>query len=78
MKKLRLVKMTLIPEFVVDDGANLSPLAMHLRNEDGSPVHVQGEIPAAEWPGYAAGKFLDEVADLEARINGGKPAAPKS
>jgi hypothetical protein len=72
MKRLRLVKMTLIPEFVVDDEESLSPLGMHLRNDDGSPLFLSGEVPAAEWPGYASGRFLDDVRALEDQLNGPK------
>jgi hypothetical protein len=68
-KRLRLVSMTLIPHFVVDDGENLSPLEEHLRTEDGAPLSLRGEVTAAQWPTFATGKFLDDVADIEQRLN---------
>lgn len=48
--KLRLVKVHVLPVFVVDDGENIAEIE-----------HPQITIPAAEWPTYSSERFPAEV-----------------
>jgi hypothetical protein len=57
--RLRLVKVVTQATFVLDDGESL---VEQLAN----PVTVS----AAEWPTYAGGRFQEQVAALEAELNG--------
>lgn len=57
MNKLRLLKVIVQPVFVVDDGAELTEHAV-------GPVTV----PAADWPTYATGPFLDAFDELREKI----------
>jgi hypothetical protein len=56
--KLRLVKVICQPVFVLDDGETLTEHAAE-------PMVV----PASEWPSYATGTFLLQVAALQAEIS---------
>jgi hypothetical protein len=68
-KRLRLVSVTIEPHFVVEEDGELSPLELHLRNEDGTPVRLIGSVPASQWAEYPSGKFLADVAEIEDRLN---------
>lgn len=59
MPKLRLLKVIVQPVFVVDDGEGL---VEHVTQ----PV----EVPAAEWPGFAAGRFAEGFEQLRAQVEG--------
>lgn len=69
MKKLRLVRVTVLPEFVIDDGESLSPLSAHVRNEDGSPLVLSTAVLPADWPNYATTDFVKAMKDMEKRLN---------
>jgi hypothetical protein len=62
--RLRLVKVVAQATFVLDDGESLV-------EQVANPVTVS----AAEWPTYANGRFLEQVAALEADLNGAAPEA---
>ena len=64
--RLRLVKVVTQATFVLDDGESLV-------EQVANPVTVT----ANEWPGYANGRFLDQVAALEAELSGATAAAPE-
>jgi hypothetical protein len=68
-KKVRLVKVQVLADFVVDDGETLTPLAAF--GLESPPVAVT----AADWPAFATGPFADAVAALEAQINEAQAAA---
>lgn len=55
--RLRLLKVIVQPVFVVDDGETLT-------EQPAQPVIV----PAAEWPGYAAGRFASDFDILRQRV----------
>jgi hypothetical protein len=57
--KLRLVKVIVQPVFVVDDGESLV-------EQIAQPVNV----PAAEWPTFATGRFLDGFDALRRQVEG--------
>lgn len=58
MMRLRLLKVTVQPVFVVDDGETLTERV-------GQPV----EVTAANWPGFAASAFApDEMAEMQAHL----------
>lgn len=67
---MRLLKVVVMPEFVVeDDDGNLAPLASAMSNEDGSPLRLVAEVPAKDWPAYAAEGFVTAQSDIERRLN---------
>lgn len=57
-KKLRLVTVTVIPQFMLDDGETLTPLS-----------HRAVTIPAAEWPSYSGERFPAEVQAWQDRLD---------
>jgi hypothetical protein len=57
--RLRLVKVVTQATFVLDDGESLV-------EQVANPVTVA----ASEWPGYPNGRFLEQVAALEAELTG--------
>jgi hypothetical protein len=60
--RLRLVKVVTQATFVLDDGGSLI-------EQVANPVTVN----ASEWPTYATGRFREQVAELEAELNGSEP-----
>lgn len=59
MAKLRLLKIIVQAVFVVDDGDSLV-------EQPAQPV----EVPAAEWPTFATGRFAEGVEQLRAQVEG--------
>lgn len=59
MPKLRLLKVICQPVFVIDDGEGLV-------EQPTQPV----EVPAAEWPTFATGRFAEGVEQLRAQVEG--------
>jgi len=57
MTRLRLVSVTVLAEFVADDGETLTPVTVE-------PV----KVPAADWPTYATTTFAEAQAALEAQL----------
>jgi hypothetical protein len=66
-KKIRLVRVQVLSEFVVDDGETLAPLTAY--GLESPPVQVM----PADWPGFAAGPFAEAVAKLQEQINAPEP-----
>lgn len=62
-KKIRLVRVQVLAEFVVDDGETLTPLAAY--GMESPPV----QVTPAEWPTFATGTFAEAVAQLQEQIN---------
>lgn len=58
MKRVRLVGVTIIPRFVVDDGENLADLKV-------DPLNVT----AADWPTFVADNWAALVEGLETDLN---------
>jgi|HubBroStandDraft_6_1064221.scaffolds.fasta_scaffold00417_4 hypothetical protein len=62
--KVRLVRVVVQPEYVVDDGENLQPLA--LEGENGQPGNAVKIVSAKDWPRFT----LDEVtAQIQAQVD---------
>lgn len=59
MRRLRLLKVVVQPVFVVDDGETLTEQAAQ-------PM----EVPAAEWPGFAEGRFAEGFESLRQQVEG--------
>jgi hypothetical protein len=67
--KLRLLRVAVIPEFVVeDDEGNLAPLGAVLTNEDGSPMLLRADVLARDWAAYSSEGFVKAQAEIEARL----------
>lgn len=62
MKKLRLLKVICQPVFVIDDGESLV-------EQSTTPI----EVPAAEWPTFATGRFAEGFEQLRAQVEGPPP-----
>jgi hypothetical protein len=62
MKKLRLVRVVVQPEFVVDDGENLTPFT------EGDAA-LTAVVTAKAWPDYPTTGFADAVKKLESDLN---------
>lgn len=62
--KLRLLKVICQPVFIVDDGDALAELPAQ-------PV----DVPAAEWPTFATGRYLDGFEALRRQIEAPAPPA---
>jgi hypothetical protein len=60
--RLRLLKVVVQPVFVLDDGETLT-------EQPAQPV----EVSAAEWPGFATGRFAESFEELRSRIEDGEP-----
>lgn len=56
--RVRLLRVTVQPEFVVDDGDTLSPL----------PLQAV-EIPAAQWIEFAADNFAKAIAAIQEQVD---------
>lgn len=64
MTKLRLLKVLVQPVFVADDGETLTEIPTQ-------PV----EVPAAEWPSFATGRYVEGFEALRQQVEGSAHAS---
>jgi hypothetical protein len=66
--KVRLVRVQIQFELVVDDGETLIPLGNILKDREGNPAVVGAVVDGVDWPTYASGRFLESMKELESKV----------